>query len=209
MKIDPDSPEPSMDEILASIRHIISSDPLDKKKRSSPSKSDKAKNDEDILDLTNLLPDEKVPAKKGSRPSEKGAPPNSFSCQSENLDFLIEKNLGPDVDQKRPSFFIEEESLVDSRVISETTQTLNSLNKLVQGQSPFQAPYTNNAKPGQSIEGLVRELLKPLLKEWLDANLPTLVQGVVSEQVEKIVNQIPKASPKPDQVKQTYPSKHA
>ena len=36
---------------------------------------------------------------------------------------------------------------------------------------------------------MVRQILKPLLKEWLDTHLPALVRGIVTEQVEKIVQQ--------------------
>ena len=43
---------------------------------------------------------------------------------------------------------------------------------------------------GKTVESLVRETLKPLLKEWLDRNLPTLVRWVVHEQVEKMVHQM-------------------
>ncbi len=37
-----------------------------------------------------------------------------------------------------------------------------------------------------TLEGLVREMLKPMLKEWLDANLPALVETVVEKEVARI-----------------------
>jgi len=37
-----------------------------------------------------------------------------------------------------------------------------------------------------TIEGLVRELLKPMIKEWLDANLPTIVEEKVEAEVQRI-----------------------
>jgi hypothetical protein len=37
-----------------------------------------------------------------------------------------------------------------------------------------------------TIEGLVRELLKPMIKEWLDANLPTIVEQKVEAEVQRI-----------------------
>jgi cell pole-organizing protein PopZ len=39
---------------------------------------------------------------------------------------------------------------------------------------------------GRTLEDLVRELLKPQLKAWLDANLPAIVQAKVEEEVERI-----------------------
>ncbi len=40
--------------------------------------------------------------------------------------------------------------------------------------------------PGQSVEGVVRELLKPMLKDWLDHNLPAIVESRVEAELERI-----------------------
>jgi uncharacterized protein len=37
-----------------------------------------------------------------------------------------------------------------------------------------------------TIEGLVRELLKPMIKEWLDTNLPGIVEEKVEAEVQRI-----------------------
>jgi len=39
---------------------------------------------------------------------------------------------------------------------------------------------------GRTLEDVVRELLRPLLKAWLDENLPGIVQSAVSEEVERL-----------------------
>jgi cell pole-organizing protein PopZ len=38
----------------------------------------------------------------------------------------------------------------------------------------------------RTVEELVKELLRPMLKDWLDANLPALVQRVVEREVAKL-----------------------
>lgn len=38
-----------------------------------------------------------------------------------------------------------------------------------------------------SLEGLVRDMLRPMLKEWLDTNLPPMVEGLVAREIERIV----------------------
>jgi cell pole-organizing protein PopZ len=38
----------------------------------------------------------------------------------------------------------------------------------------------------QSLDNVVRELLRPLLKDWLDRNLPGIVQAKVEEEVERL-----------------------
>ncbi|HYM33193.1 MAG TPA: DUF2497 domain-containing protein [Candidatus Cybelea sp.] len=38
----------------------------------------------------------------------------------------------------------------------------------------------------RTIEELVKEMLRPMLKQWLDANLPGLVQRIVEREVAKL-----------------------
>jgi hypothetical protein len=40
--------------------------------------------------------------------------------------------------------------------------------------------------PGQTVEGVIRELLRPMLKEWLDTHLPAIVEAKVEAEVERI-----------------------
>ena len=41
--------------------------------------------------------------------------------------------------------------------------------------------------PGSdTLEGLVRELLRPMLREWLDANLPRMVEEMVQREIARI-----------------------
>ncbi|MBU6374008.1 MAG: DUF2497 domain-containing protein [Alphaproteobacteria bacterium] len=40
--------------------------------------------------------------------------------------------------------------------------------------------------PGQTIEGVVRELLRPMMKEWLDAHLPAIVEAKVEAELDRI-----------------------
>jgi uncharacterized protein len=37
-----------------------------------------------------------------------------------------------------------------------------------------------------SLEGLTRELLRPMLKDWLDSHLPNLVEAMVAKEIERI-----------------------
>jgi hypothetical protein len=40
--------------------------------------------------------------------------------------------------------------------------------------------------PNQTLDGIVRELLKPMLKEWLDERLPELVEAEVAREIDRI-----------------------
>ena len=39
---------------------------------------------------------------------------------------------------------------------------------------------------GQTLEAVVRDLLRPLLKDWLDQNLPSIVEAQVQAEVARI-----------------------
>lgn len=39
-----------------------------------------------------------------------------------------------------------------------------------------------------TLEGMVREMLRPLLREWLDRNLPYLIERLVKKEIDKMVN---------------------
>jgi len=41
----------------------------------------------------------------------------------------------------------------------------------------------NNAR---TLEDLVREMLRPMLKSWLDDNLPTLVERIVKAEIDRV-----------------------
>lgn len=38
----------------------------------------------------------------------------------------------------------------------------------------------------QTVEGVVRELLRPMLKSWLDENLPSIVERLVEREIERV-----------------------
>jgi cell pole-organizing protein PopZ len=41
--------------------------------------------------------------------------------------------------------------------------------------------------PGNTLEDLVRDMLRPMLKEWLDQNLAQLVERLVKKEIERMV----------------------
>ncbi len=56
-------------------------------------------------------------------------------------------------------------------------------------KKPEPAPAPSSDLPfvsGNTVEAMVGEMLRPLLKQWLDANLPGIVQDAVQKEVERI-----------------------
>ena len=39
---------------------------------------------------------------------------------------------------------------------------------------------------GNTVEAMVQAMLRPMLKDWLDANLPGIVEAQVRKEVERI-----------------------
>ena len=39
----------------------------------------------------------------------------------------------------------------------------------------------------KSLDSMVNVLMRPLVKEWLDSNLPRIVEKVVSEEIRKMI----------------------
>ncbi|WP_419808349.1 DUF2497 domain-containing protein [Sphingomonas sp.] len=47
------------------------------------------------------------------------------------------------------------------------------------------------AEPGSdgTLEGMVRDMLRPMLSDWLDANLPAMVEDMVAAEIKRITGQ--------------------
>ncbi|MBF0373646.1 MAG: DUF2497 domain-containing protein, partial [Alphaproteobacteria bacterium] len=45
---------------------------------------------------------------------------------------------------------------------------------------------------GVTLEDMVREILKQLLKEWMDQNLPYMVERIVKKEIERMVTRAEK-----------------
>lgn len=74
------------------------------------------------------------------------------------------------------------EELLDNGKAQSLAQSFSVLKTLAE---PGVAPQI--VRSGEtSLEGLTRDLLRPMLKEWLDANLPSLVEAMVAKEIERI-----------------------
>ncbi len=64
--------------------------------------------------------------------------------------------------------------------------TAASMGELLRAVSQDRAaPIANSA--GVTIEDVVREMLRPLLKDWLDTHLPAIVERTVRQEIERVV----------------------
>jgi cell pole-organizing protein PopZ len=53
-------------------------------------------------------------------------------------------------------------------------------------EAPVAAPQDLPFVSGNTVEAMVQAMLRPMLKDWLDANLPGIVEAQVRKEVERI-----------------------
>lgn len=74
-----------------------------------------------------------------------------------------------------------EETLTSERAAESMRRSLSNLSRI------SEAPGNKAAPAGETtIEQLVREMLRPMLAQWLDANLPPLVEQMVKAEIARI-----------------------
>ena len=74
------------------------------------------------------------------------------------------------------------EELLDDHKAHSLAQSFSVLKTLAE---PGAAPQI--VRSGEtSLEGLTRDLLRPMLKDWLDSHLPALVEAMVAREIERI-----------------------
>ncbi|MGI8840017.1 MAG: DUF2497 domain-containing protein [Caulobacteraceae bacterium] len=141
--------EPSMDDILASIRRIISED-------EAPAAEAPA---------VAAASGEGVPAPAEAAP----APPTE--------DGEAPKGDAPPAPE--PEALVGEAAAGAAGSAFETLKV--SADEAARARATMDLPA-----PGRSLEDVTRELLRPLLKTWLDEHLPTIVRTCVEEEVARI-----------------------
>ena len=129
--------EPSMDEILSSIKRIIADDDRLRPAAKRLTKAVPSHDDQDeILELTQAAADD---------------------------------DSGEDV-------LLDDDKAQSLRHSFSALQTLSE---------PGVAPQI--VRSGEtSLEGLTRDLLRPMLKDWLDNNLPPIVEAMVEREITRI-----------------------
>ena len=95
----------------------------------------------------------------------------------------------------------DEYELVDSVVSTPPAEAMPDLDTLLSAHAATAATDAFSGLTGavssargiplgnvnKTLEDIVKELLRPMLKEWLDENLPALVERMVEKEIVKIV----------------------
>ena len=76
----------------------------------------------------------------------------------------------------------EDERLIDDDKLDSMRQSLSAL---VEKEAMERAPAAMPVN-GTSLEDLARELMRPMIKQWLDENLPDLVERLVAREIQRL-----------------------
>lgn len=70
-----------------------------------------------------------------------------------------------------------DEAILSERTAKATRGSLDALSKLI---------VRPQISGSDTLEGLVRDMLRPMLSDWLDAQLPEIVERIVQREVERL-----------------------
>jgi hypothetical protein len=95
--------------------------------------------------------------------------------------------MTPSPDKERitvPAEGLKKPELVSEEALAASTAALSQLAQSVS--------RTREPTPGQSktVEEVVREAVEPMLKTWLDTNLPRIVERMVREAIDRVVRRV-------------------
>jgi cell pole-organizing protein PopZ len=179
--------EPSMEEILASIRRIIADD-------ETPAAGERGRNL--LTDDTNpTLPisAEDVDALFGARAEAMAEVAAASSQDDLRASATAPQNPIPSVSQPVRSFVepqkIESAAAVSAIVPDELPSGRPLLSPLADAavNSAFgNLAGTILAGSPRTLDDLVKDMLRPMLKAWLDSNLPPLVEKLVRDEIERV-----------------------
>jgi cell pole-organizing protein PopZ len=178
--------EPSMEEILASIRRIISEDSDGPKADAAPHAAAapapaapppaappsmmSMELDQDILDLTQRADPMPEPAPQAPQPEA------LFEFEQEGDIDADEINV-PEVDFS--------EGLM-SRASANAAEDAFARLSTFDESAPMMMPGSVPASANGVLEALVKDALKPVLKAWLDDHLPPMVEELVRQEIQRL-----------------------
>jgi len=181
------SQEPTMEEILASIRRIISEDDAPPAEDAAPAATEEPA----ALEAAPAPEPEPEPAAE-PEPVAAAAEPEPEPepvAEEEALELTDKVETHGDLDVVAPAAAPPAPQREPAPMAAPApVESLVSEHAATAAASAFGQLSAAIAMPrsDRTLEDVVRELLRPLLKEWLDQNLPRIVETKVEEEVHRI-----------------------
>jgi cell pole-organizing protein PopZ len=166
--------ERSMEEILASIRRIITDDDA-----SEPAKAPEAAPAEKQQPVVTAAPSRPTPLPASAKTTlppaaPKPAPTPANAAARPAPGFRTIDGAFDLAFTTKPESPLIDRGLISNETIAAVDSAFNTLANTIIGQKP------------RTLEDLVKEMLRPMLKSWLDDNLPSLVERIVRGEIERV-----------------------
>lgn len=78
------------------------------------------------------------------------------------------------------------DTLLSQEAASASMSAFNKLKSVEQYVSPAPITHAPSFRDGTTVEDLVTEMLRPMMKAWLDTNLPQIVERIVEREIRKL-----------------------
>ncbi len=194
--------EPTMEEILASIRRIISENDegegqaKDAKPAAAAKPAEKPvappeAEEAEILELTEVVAEDKPAAGDGKDDGndlvmeDAAAPEPEPEPAPEPASEPAAAPEPPPPPEPLSAPRLDADSLVSPATAAASTAALS---QLAHALDRDHGSLGNIALgPGNTLEDLVKDMIRPMLKEWLDQNLAALVERLVRREIERMV----------------------
>jgi len=201
------SNEPSMEEILSSIKRIIAEEDIPAQGARAPRRAARAEkaetddfaDDDQILELTEALGSDAAdvvmatPSKPGTAASEtRGSSASAVKAETPRPAKATRGRAAP-AEVAAPAVSASVPADSPDAAASSAPAVMSDLSADAARESLVNlSRLLVRSDDGQSntLEGLVREMLRPVLKEWLDAHLPELVETMVKREIDRITGRV-------------------
>lgn len=188
--MDDKSQEPSMEDILASIRKILSEDeeadassvpqkapqPPVSVAPPEPSSSPEVDGD-DVLELTPaMVEDDDEPLVLGAASEPASQPEPAWAAEEDKSEPEPVKVSPPKMMADDNSALLSPPAAAQSAAAFSELATIARVRAIGVGHSDV------------TLEGMVRDMLKPVLASWLEQHLPDMVERLVRKEIERLVS---------------------
>ncbi len=187
----------SMEEILQSIRKIIAEDdpnakkPAEAKPNGQEPMAEAKKNEvpgSDVLELTEMLKEDGTVVSVAPEAAKPAAAGDVLSA--------IDTALAPEAAKPgqppavapapAPAPVSAGEALLSPEAAALAAASLEKLHRAETEPPPVVTTPAPSFRSGLTIEDMVEQMLRPLMKSWLDVNLPPIVERIVEREVKKL-----------------------